>query len=232
MNPIETATPVRLLKNSNTKRVNKTPNINRSFNTNVKIKQEIVDDMDIVTPTNEFNGKINKTQKEKDLLQNVLSNGQTIGFTEAGKMVFNSVKPPQQQQSSSASSNSNGNNVNSNAKKLVIYQNQPNIVLVQSNSNQQSGKSSEAKVVKKTPIITDLKNAKTIQVDKLPFFGKPGQGQVIKRYVINPTQTEDVKKLNEEIKNLKKELEDYKSLIISKDLEIERLKKRIDNCDN
>lgn len=218
-------------------------------NMNMNIKQEFDDDVKLEHDANmrsleylESMSKANK--KEKDMLQNVLSNGQTISLTEAGKLVLNNYKEPSQQGASGLSNN--------RSNKLITVYPSPqssNIVLVSNNQNNSNsgtiklepGTSPNIKVVTKKPVFTEIKttNGKTIPVNKLPFSfqSKPGSNQVIKRYVLTNTpggttgagqaKDEEIKKLNEELRNLKKELGDYKELIIAKDLEIEKLKKKL-----
>ena len=232
---------------------NKPQNVNRSFSvktTPISIKQEIDDDDDDMDHSNEDMmrpmeflesiAKSNKKDKDHNMLQNVISNGQTISLTEAGKLVLNNYnnKDQQSQQNSSSSSNNSGNK-----NKLITIYPQSNIVLLSNNQNKSDHSNSPIKVVPKKPVFTEIKNAKAIPVNKLPFFQtKPGTNQVIKRYVLTNTnqsgsvqvkeEQSEIKRLQDEIKNLKKELEDYKGLIIAKDLEIEKLKKKINvnNC--
>lgn len=227
VNPIETSIPVRLLKASNTKKSNKSQNANRSFSNKIpiSIKQEIIDD-DEDKSLNSSSESI-KTSK-KDLLHNVISNGQTISLTETGKYILNSYKD---QQTSSNANNVNANSSSNNKKLIAIYP--PSNIVLLSNNQTGSKNDSQIKVMPKKPMTADGKNTKSITVDKLPFYTSKPVSQVVKRYVINTNQTsvlqekdEEIKKLNDLIKNLKKELEDYKGLIISKDLEIEKLRKR------
>lgn len=212
------------------------------------IKQEMDDDMNLEHDANmrslEYLESMNKSnKKEKDMLQNVLSNGQTISLTEAGKLVLNNYKEPSQQGSSGMSNNNRSN------KLITVYpSSQSNIVLLSNNQNNPNSGTiklepgtAPIKVVTKKPVFTEViktTNGKTIPVNKLPFSfqSKPGSNQVIKRYVLTNTpggtgtgqaKDEEIKKLNEEIRNLKKELGDYKELIIAKDLEIEKLKKKL-----
>lgn len=216
---------------------------------NMNIKQEMDDDMNLEHDSSirslEYLESMNKSsKKEKDMLQNVLSNGQTISLTEAGKLVLNNYKEPPQQNASSLN-NSRGN------KLITVYPSSQSNILLLSNSQNSSNSgikvepgTSPIKVVTKKPVFTEIKttNGKPISVNKLPFSfqSKPGSNQVVKRYVLTNTNTpstaqakdEEIKKLTEELKSLKKELGDYKELIIAKDLEIEKLKKRIVNSNS
>lgn len=250
INPIEAQLSSKALKNpaNNKNRVSKPPPMNRnSFGNapraNMNIKHEIDDDMKLEHDSSirslEYLESMNKTnKKEKDMLQNVLSNGQTISLTEAGKLVLNNYKEPPQQGPSGVNS--------SRANKLItVYpSSQSNILLLSNNQNSTNSSikvepgTSPIKVVTKKPMFTEIKttNGKPIPVNKLPFTfqSKPGSNQVIKRYVLTNTpatvqqaKDEEIKKLNEELKALRKEVGDYKELIIAKDLEIEKLKKKI-----
>lgn len=206
----------------------------------MSIKQEMEDEIDHTSKSGAtFKMSHSRTSKaDKDLLQNAMSNGQSLSLTEAGKLVVNSWKGQQQPSgtNSSPTTTITGGGGN-NTKKYVAIQcypqnsSQPNIVLV-SNSNQSSGiKSNDMtqsfKIINNKKI-SELKNAKTIQ---MPFFKTNGPQPVIKKVVIQNQQNviqgkdDEIKKLNEELKKLKQELEEYKGLIISKDLEIEKLKK-------
>ena len=232
------------MKNTNSKnRSSKPQNINRFTNKSMSIKQEIDDDIEHLNDTNlvrpmdflESIAKSNKKDKDNNLLQNVISNGQSFSLTEAGKLVLNTYKDQQ----NVSSSVTNNNTINSKNNKLITIIPQSNIVLLSNNQNVNSksdSNNSPIKVMSKKPVFTDMKNAKAIPVNKLPIF--QGKSPFIKRYVItnNPNQQQssnnkddDIKKLNDEIRNLKKELEDYKELIIAKDLEIEKLRKKFNN---
>lgn len=233
-------------------RLSKPQNVNRNFASKANahiVKQEFDDDMTLdqdgsnMSRPLEFLESISKsTKKEKDnnnMLQNVISNGQTISLTEAGKLVLNNYNKEPTGGASSNSSTANSSGKGNNANKLITIYPQSNIVLLSNNQNSKSEHSiSPIKVVPKKPVFTEVKtqNGKAIPVNKLPIFqAKPGTNQVIKRYVLtNPNQSKDeeVKKLQEDIKSLKRELDDYKGLIISKDLEIEKLKKKFNVNNN
>lgn len=226
--------------------------MNRSFTNKsaLHIKQETEDEMDgdnnMIRSMDflESIAKSNKKDKDNNLLQNVISNGQTISLTEAGKLVLNTYKD---QQNSSSNSNNvvsgklNNTSGNSNSNKLITIFPQANNHIVLLANNQNTSKNNDSpnssiKVINKKPVFTEIKNAKGINVNKLPFFQNKSGPQVIKRYVLtnNPNQQssnnvkeDENKRLQDELKNLRKELEDYKELIIAKDLEIEKLKKKL-----
>lgn len=196
-----------------------------------------VTDPNLIRPMEflESMAKSNKKDNSNNMLQNVISNGQTFSLTEAGKLVLNTYKDtPHQPNSSTSTANSTpGSKTNNKLITIVPQSNSQIVVLSNNNQNINSKPDSAIKVVKTKPVFTEIKNAKAIPVNKLPFFQNAKSGSpVIKRYVLtnNPnqqsTKDDEVKKLQEEIKNLKQELDDYKELIIAKDLEIEKLKKK------
>lgn len=252
LNPIETPTPIKPKSSFTKNRGNKSQNMNRSFTNKsaLHIKQETEDEMDgdnnMIRSMDflESIAKSNKKDKDNNLLQNVISNGQTISLTEAGKLVLNTYKD---QQNSSSNSNNvvsgklNNTSGNSNSNKLITIFPQANNHIVLLANNQNTSKNNDSpnssiKVINKKPVFTEIKNAKGINVNKLPFFQNKSGPQVIKRYVLtnNPNQQssnnvkeDENKRLQDELKNLRKELEDYKELIIAKDLEIEKLKKKL-----
>ncbi|XP_046915296.2 ada2a-containing complex component 3 [Dermatophagoides farinae] len=256
INPIDNTMQVKMMKNqakSRSKSNNTVRNINKPMPHQL-VKQEFDEDIvgeirhvstsdGFITNSTTSSNVANKNQiiiKRTSLDSSQLQNGsQTLQTTASGKLVLNNT-----------SITSLGNN--SNAKKLfAINSPNSNIVLLSSPSSGSSNKLNDSgscvntptgpiKLMttvgsNKKPVFTEIKDAKSLE--KFQFFNpsnKGSQPQVIKRYVINPNQTNsstiqekdaEIAKLKEENGKLKKELEEIRSLIISKDLEIERLKK-------
>lgn len=235
--------------------INTVRNSQKSLPHHQLVKQEIDEDfgeirhlstsMDGSTNVSAAAANSNKNQiiitKRTSLDSSQLQNGsQTLQQTAAGKLIVNNT-----------SITSLGNN--SNAKKLYTINSQNSNILLLSSPN--SGSSNSNKLndgtigtssgpiklmttvgSNKKPVFTEIKDAKSLE--KFQFFNssnKSGSQPVIKRFVINnPNQTNstviqekdaEIAKLKDENGKLKKELEEIRSLIISKDLEIERLKK-------
>src|SRR5699024_2267657 len=130
------------------------------------VKQEFDDDITLDNDGNnmsrplEFLESISKsTKKEKDnnMLQNVISNGQTISLTEAGKLVLNNFKEPTGGVSSNSSTANNSGKGNNNANKLITIYPQSNIVLLSNDQNKSGHSVSPLKVVPKKPVFTEVK---------------------------------------------------------------------------
>lgn len=195
----------------------KSANLNRSQNKISQIKQEIEDDQRVTIRNNvEPNYKIIKRDS--------LSNGQPMTFNkQVNDKIINS---PQ-------NTLSNHNQMQNANKKIYTINNNQSPILVLTNDSTGSKTdvgNGSIKVINKKQVFTEIKNTKNIQDKYQIFNSKHG---VVKRFVIkdqgNSPKDEEIRKLQDENNKLKRELEEFKSLIISKDLEIERLKKRFEN---
>lgn len=236
---------VKMMKNqakSRSRSINQSRNLNKSLPHQL-VKQEIDDlnseirhvstsDGFIAASTNAASNTKNQIiiTKRTSLDSSQLQNG-----SQTGKLILNNT-----------SITSLGNN--SNAKKLyAINPQNSNIVLLSSPSSGSGNKLNDGSTTSgpiklmttvgsnKKPVFTEIKDAKSLE--KFQFFNSSNKGSqpsVIKRFVINPNQTNssviqekdaEIAKLKEENGKFKRELEEIRSLIISKDLEIERLKK-------
>lgn len=222
-------------------------NASKGSNPNrISIKRELDDDSDDkMTSIETTLNKLSQASKNSRI-----SNGQKITLTDAGKLVLNNFSKDESNNNGASTSGSNG--IAANSKLIKVIQTSPssNLVVLSNGSKMDSGLNKLQQVNKNRHTSSNPNIVtKTIPLDKFPNYMPRGGGQSnqinVKRIVINSPSSgtsnnssgsnlatllcqkdEDLRKAQDEIGKLKRELEEYKSLIISKDLEIERLKKQ------
>ncbi|UXI18006.1 hypothetical protein NH340_JMT03949 [Sarcoptes scabiei] len=211
----EVSTPNKIMRNNKNRKSN-------SIKNSDKVCKQEFNENDVVP----FNHGIKNSTNDN------LTNGQTVQMKqiikENDKIYINPLK-------NNIANNSNPPNQNV-SKILTINPQTSNLVLLSSGTKNNSTTNGPIKVISKKAFITDIKNSKTIPV-LTTKQGSPAQFnlKLLNRSSnatdIQQIKIEDIKKLQDEASKLRTDLEEYKNLIVAKDLEIEKLKKRIDELE-